>query len=436
MKRFASLRNARLLQLFGLIIAIAGLSGFWLGHDVDQAELTQPQRDLLGIEEDDFHASFVVAGRDVFYDQNGTATPVYGAGGRIVAWNYRGAKSAHGTQTDTILYVSVVNDTATLIAIPRDLFLGSGTRRINSVYFREGPEGLARRVEEILGLPIDYHAIIDLDIFENLVDALGGVEVYVPERMYYRDNAAGLLIDLQEGLQVLDGKQASGFVRYRQFRRGDIQRLDNVKTLAYAMLERIRSLNVRAVALLPELVDTYFADVETNASASLVRQILPHVSSLRIQSATLPTREVTRDDAQGLAVDEDQIEAFLATTFGGKPRAFAGAPEANLLITNRSGIEGLENWYRDRLMGYGVPEDRIQIRTGPIDPSPTRLLATIPHWQDADFYTSLLHTGKQQIDHLSPFDRSQVDLELVLGDDALIGPGVIDMALARSDDIP
>lgn len=436
MKRFASLRNARLLQLLGLVIAITGLAGFWLGHDVDRAQLTQQQRELLGIAEDDFHASFVVAGRDVFYDQNGVATPVYGAGGRIVAWNYRGAKNVHGTQTDTILYVSIVNDSATMIAIPRDLLLDSGTRRINGVYFREGPDGLARRVEDILGLPIDYHAIIDLDIFQNVVNALGGVEVFVPERMYYRDNAANLTIDLHEGLQVLDGEQASDFIRYRQFRRGDIQRLDNVKTLAYAMLERIRSLNVRAVALLPELVDTFFEDVETNASPALVRQILPRIPTFRIQSATLPTREVTRDGASGLVVDEAQIEEFLAATFGGATREFAGAPDANLLITNRSGVEDLEAWYRDRLIGYGVPEDRIQVRTGPLDPSPTRLLATIPHWQDADFYTSLLHTGKQQIEQLSPFERVSVDLELVLGDDALIEPRVIDLALASPDDTP
>lgn len=430
MKRFATLRNARLVQLAGLVLAIAGLAGFWLGLDVQRAQLTQQQRDLLGIDEDDFHASFVVAGRDITYSEEGTSTPVYGAGGEIVAWNYTGATSTQGINTDTILYVSIVNDQVTMIAIPRDLFVGDGTRRINGVFHREGPDGLARRVESILGLPIDYYAIIDLDIFQNMVDALGGVEVYVPERMYYRDNAANLTIDLREGVQVLDGEQASHFIRYRQFQRGDIQRLDNVKSLAYAMLDRVKSLHVRAVTKVPELADTLFEDVLTNASPALVRQILPRVPSLTIQSATLPTVEVERNGAQGLEVDEEQVDAFLATTFGGTPRVFAGAPDANLLITNRSGIEGLEAWYRTRLIGFGVPEDRILVRTGPVDPSPTRLLATIPYWREADYYASLLHTGKQQIEHLSPYQRSRVDLELVLGDDALIGPGVIDMATA------
>ena len=431
MRRFATLRNARALQLLGLLIAVVGLSGFWLRQDVARAQLTQQQRELLGIGDDDFHASFVVAGRDVFYSAQGTSTAVYGRGGEIVAWNYTGIKTAAGTQTDTILYVSVVNDEVTMIAIPRDLFIDGGTRRINGVFFREGADGLARRVESLLGLPIDYYAIIDLDIFQDLVDALDGVEVFVPERMWYRDNAANLTIDLQPGLQVLDGEQASDFIRYRQFSRGDIQRLDNVKSLAYAMLDRVRALNVRAVTKLPELADAFFADVDTNASPSLVRQLLPRLANLTIQSATLPTVEVTRNGAQGLEVDERQVDAFLAATFGGTPRTFAGAPEANLLITNRSGIDGLEDWYRTRLLGYGVPEERILVRSAPVDPTPTRLLATTPHWQDADWYASLLHTGKQQIDRLSPFQRSQVDLELVLGDDAMVGPGVVDLALAE-----
>ena len=140
--------------------------------------------------------------------------------------------------------------------------------------------------------------------------------------------------------------------------------------------------------------------------------------------------EVERNGAQGLEVDSDQVDAFLATTFGGTPRVFAGAPDANLLITNRSGIDGLEEWYRQRLVGFGVPDERIQVRTAPVDPTPTRLLATIPYWQEADYYATLLHAGKQQIERIEPYQRSRVDLELVLGDDALIGPGVVDMATA------
>lgn len=418
MKRSATLRNARLLQLIGILVALVGLVGFWVTHDVERAPLSEQQRELLGIDEDDFHASFVVAGRDVFYEP-GKSTPIYGRGGRIVGWDYHGVKTAYGTQTDTILYLSIINDAITMIALPRDVFVGAGKRKINSIYQTEGAEGLRRQVAELLGVPVDYYAIVNLDIFKHAVDALGGVEVNVPERMYYVDRAGGLHIDLQPGLQVLDGEGAAGFVRYRQFQRGDIDRLDNVKRLAYAVLARLKSLNVRAVARVPELVDTVLADVETNASPALVRRLLPRLNQLVIQeTATLPTVEVARGDTQGLEVDAGQVEAFLAAAFGGESRDFAEAPDATLLITNRSGAAGLAEWYRRRLVALGVPDERILTREASADPSPTRLLATVESWQQADYYTTLLHTGKQQIDRFPVFDRTRVELELVLGEDA------------------
>ena len=200
--------------------------------------------------EDELVASFVVAGRDLLYGE-GTSEPIYGEGGAIVGWTFDGAVTTRGVNTDTILYVNVIGAEVTMIAIPRDLFVGEGTRRINGVLAREGAEGLVRRVETLVGLPIDYYAIIDLEIFQSAVDALGGVEVNVPKRMYFRDVAGGLTIDLQPGPQRLDGQAASEFVRYRQFTRGDIDRLDNVKRLAYAMLARLKELNVRAVSAVP-----------------------------------------------------------------------------------------------------------------------------------------------------------------------------------------
>lgn len=416
MKRFATLRNARLLQLLGLVIAVVGLAGFWLTRDVQKAELTTGQRDLLGVDADDFHASFVVAGRDIFYEQ-GKTRPIYGEGGAIVCWEYYGAKNVYGTNTDTILYLNVINDDITMIMLPRDIFVEDQRWKLNSVYAREGADGLRRQVSSMLGVPVDYYAIINLGIFQQLVDDLGGVEVEVPTRMYHRDCAAGYTIDLQPGLQVLDGDGAAQFVRYRDLLRGDIDRLDNVKRLAYALLGRLQDLNVRAVTRLPELADTVFENVETNASPALVRKLLPRVNRLAIaEMATLPTTEV---GTVGLEPDGEGLEDFLAATFGGRARTFVEAPDATLLITNRSGEAGLEGWYRDRLVGFGVPEERILMREGSLDSAPTRLVATSQHWRDADYYADLLHASKQQVDRL-PIVRAQpVGLELVLGDDAV-----------------
>ncbi len=407
-------------MMLGLLLALAGLAGFWLTRDVHRSPLSKAQRRLLGIKGNTFHVSFVVAGRDILYTK-AKADPIYGKGGKIVGWNYHGQVSTAGVNTDTILYLDITGDNMTMIAIPRDVFLFDLGYRINGLYARDGPDALRRRVSSILGVPVDYYAIIKLDIFQHLVDALGGVNVDVPYAMNYDDNAAGLHIHFQPGPQHMDGQQVAEFVRYRHTPRGDIDRLDNVKRLAYALMTRLKELNVRAVTKVPSLVDTFFSDVQTNATPALVRQLASRVGSLKLkETATLPTTEVqVKGEGTALRVDPQDVNAFLAETFGGTPRTFSKAPDATLLITNHSGKPGLENWFRTRLEALGVPSKDIMVRSeAGVDPTPSRLLATTATWNDADYYTSLLHTGKQQVDHLDRYDGRGVGLELVLGSDA------------------
>ena len=407
--------RAQLLQFLGLVVATVGLAGFWLTRDVPRTELTVFQRELLGVDDEATVVSFVLAGRDRMYyvDQS---FPIYGAGGRIVGWDYRGPRGLDGNLTDTILYVSVVGDVVTLIAIPRDIYLDAWQTRVNSMYFYQGAEGLRRTVEELVGLPVDYYAVINLDLFENVVDALGGVEVNVPYRMLYTDRAAGLRIDLQPGPQLLDGEDAAGFVRFRESPRGDLDRIDNVKSLAFAMLQRVRDLNVRAVTVLPGLLDVVFADVETNASPALARELLPRLGRLELRVATLPTYQ--QEGSSALYVDRREVEAFLATTFGGTGRIWVEAPEATLHVVDRSGGEGVGDAYVARLAAMGVPTERLLLSEASVDPAPSRLVVTTDHWHEAEFYASMLGVGKQQVDRLPSVGGRAVDIQLVLGGDA------------------
>ena len=413
-----SRRNARLLSLAGVLIAMAGLVGYWLSRDVTRAELSEDQRQLLGLAPDDFHVSFVVAGRDITYGNDG-ALPIYRQDGTIIGWRpINGYTSTEGSNTDTILYVDVSGDDITMIAIPRDIHMEDIGYRINAMHHLQGAEGLRRRVEAIVGVPIDYYAVIRLDIFQNLVDALGGVEVDVPYDMRYDDNAGNVHINFKAGPQHMDGKQASLFIRFRQSLRGDIDRIDNVKRLAYAIMQRAKQLNIRLVALIPDLMDTYLKDVETNASPALIRQLATRLPNLELKAtATLPVDEhPTRPGA--LQVNAAAVNEFIAATFGGVARDFTEAPEVNLLITDRSGTPGLGAWYRDTLIDYGLDPDNVGLRTGTtVDPGSTRLFATLAAWQDADYFAELLHADKQQVDRIAAFDGRAVEIELILGSD-------------------
>jgi LCP family protein required for cell wall assembly len=421
MKRYITAENSRWIQLAGLLIAIAGLTGFWLSRDVGKSSLTPEQLALVNPDGEEFHASFVVAGRD--YDISRYASPCEWVDD--VCFREEAGDFRLGNRTDTILYVNLAGNDITIVAIPRDIWLPQWQTRINAMYLYQKAAGLKRSVEEIIGVPIDYYAVVNIDIFEELVDAVGGVDVNIPYDMYYRDSAAGLVIDFDEGPAHLDGADAAKFVRYRNTRRSDYDRMDNVKRLAYALLARVKELNVRAVGAVPALVETLLRDVETNVSPALVRKLLPRLGDLRIvRTATLPTEEILLESGiHVLRYQPERVERFLASTMGGTARTFSEPPAATLLITNRSGQQGLETWYRQRLVTLGIPAERVLTRTASFDPAPSRILTTADNWREADYYAALLRTGKQQIDSLPVVDRLRADMEFVLGHDATIQQG-------------
>jgi LCP family protein required for cell wall assembly len=416
---FMTLGRVRLFQLLGLLLAIIGLIGYWLSGGVQHTTLSEAQKKLLNIDKG-FHASFLIAGKDIHYDQD-KSSPVYDDKGEIIAWNYTGSRSANGTNTDTILYVQLIGNEVTVVAVPRDLYLDGWKTRINGIYGRksQGAQGLKQAMEEVLGLPIDYYAIINTDIFEDFVDALDGVEVNIKEPMHYDDNAGNLHIHFDAGLRRLDGEDAVKFVRYRHTARGDRDRLDNVKSLAYAMLARIKELNVGTALKLPELMSAFFDNVETNIDPQLAQQLMRRVQALTIKQMASLQGEDARVEGIGavVAYDRERVERFLAETFGGTPRDFSEVPQVTFLITNRSTIENLEEQYKARLVAMGIPEDSILTRQATSEPTLTRLLATETSWQDAEYFTSLLQTGRQQIDSLKSFDDQKIDLELILGSD-------------------
>lgn len=420
LQTFSSRTGARIILLTGVLLAVAGIIGFWLTYDVVRAPLTGEQRELLGLKDDEFHASFVVAGRDLFYAE-AEADPIYRQDGTIIGWDYHGYTTSAGTNTDTIIYVDIRGSELRMIAIPRDLYLPDAGYRVNSVYARSGADGLRNRLSSVLGVPIDYHVVIKLDIFENLVDALGGVTIDIPSRMRYVDNAGGLFIDFPAGVNHLDGEDAGKFVRFRNSLRGDYDRLDNVKRLANALVQRLKDLNIRAATRVPELVNTFITDVETNVTPALVSQLLQHLPNLTFTaSATLPAVE-ERIDGVGFVEQYDPrtVHEFIAATLGGTSREFDDGPPVNLLITNRSGIDELEQWFVERLMHYGVDEERLLSRTHNADETSTRIVTTLEYWDDAEYYSSLFDVGRLQADRLGSFNGQATQVELVLGVDAL-----------------
>ncbi len=439
MRRPTLLRSSRWLQILGVLIALAGLVGFWWPREPERLTRTVQQEGLVNPAGETFQASIVIAGRD--FDATSYASGCRWVNGECI--RDRTGTFQPSNRTDTILYVNIVGDNISVVAIPRDLYLSDWRVKINAMLLYRQADGLREAVQDVLGVPVDYYAIVDINIFQSVVDALGGIDVNVPYRMYYRDSAAGLLIDLEEGPQRLNGEQTAGFVRFRNTARGDIDRIDNVKLVVYAMLQRVKELNVRAAGSVPQLLDAYFDQVDTNIDLSLLTRLLPRLTSLQLtEVATLPVTSEYRVENVGVVVgyDPQQVETFLAELHGGTARTFSSVPEVSVMVTNRSGAEGMEEWMKDRLVALGLDEANIMVRSGELDPNPTRILATGASWNDADFLVGLLDAGKQQVDRLPSSDGRQVDLELVLGAEARHTAGwsddIVAAALPEPTNVP
>ncbi|NEW49240.1 LCP family protein [Nocardia cyriacigeorgica] len=144
-------------------------------------------------------------------------------------------------RTDTIILVHVPpSGRTTLVSLPRDSYVsipGYGQDKLNASFAFGGPQLLVQSVEIATGLHIDHYAQIGFAGFAGVVDALGGIDVCVPQPI--DDPLAG--VNLAAGCQTLNGPQALGFVRSRATALADIDRMNNQRLFLSALLEQATS---------------------------------------------------------------------------------------------------------------------------------------------------------------------------------------------------
>ncbi len=181
-----------------------------------------------------------------------------------------GSKELFNGRSDTMLLLRVdpTDESVRLLSIPRDTQVNLptiGTAKINDANVRGGAELAAKTVSGILnGVTIDRYVRVDTAAFRELVDLLGGVEVYVPQAMSYVDKTQKLTINLTAGLQTLNGNQAEQFARFRHDAYGDIGRVQRQQTLLKALLKRVT--NPTVIPRLPGLVSAMQKYIDTNLS--------------------------------------------------------------------------------------------------------------------------------------------------------------------------
>ena len=150
--------------------------------------------------------------------------------------------------TDTIMVASydTKNQNVSIMSIPRDTMINASwdIKKINSVYSRysDGIGALKTQISRLVGFTPDFYVKVELSMFVELVDLVGGVEFYVPQDMNYDDDWQDLHIHLEEGLQVLDGESAMELVRFRRYAEGDIKRVQVQQDFMKALIQECLSL--------------------------------------------------------------------------------------------------------------------------------------------------------------------------------------------------
>lgn len=169
-------------------------------------------------------------------------------------------------RSDTILlcFLDVKNNRVQILSVPRDTYVTiprSGEKtKVNHAYAYGGIPLLDETLEQYLNVSIDYYVSVNFNGFVQLVDALGGIEIDVEKRMFTPEEN----IDIQPGLQTLNGTDALGYVRYRGDKLGDIGRISRQQHFLKELAGKLMS--VSTAWKIPKLADIFMENVETNLS--------------------------------------------------------------------------------------------------------------------------------------------------------------------------
>lgn len=227
-------------------------------------------------------------------------------------------------RSDTLLLLRLdpTDKSANLLSIPRDTEVelpGIGLTKISEANARGGA-GLVENVltSTLKNLPIERHVRISTGAFRELVDLLGGIDLFVPHSMSYIDQAQQLKIDLAQGWQTLNPEQAEQFARFRNDGLGDIGRIQRQQAVIKAIWNRLSSPIV--LARLPKIIRVMQKYVDTNLSFEEILTLANFGTQLdrdNLKMVMLPGRvSAGEGDARSYWIlDEEGRDRILAQYF-------------------------------------------------------------------------------------------------------------------------
>lgn len=174
-------------------------------------------------------------------------------------------------RSDTMLLASINPDTknVTVFSIMRDTYVdipGVGKAKINAAFANGGPELLIDTIQKFLKIPIHYYVATDFEGFSKIIDAIGGIDVNVPEDFVHADD--GIYdINLKKGQQHLNGQQALEYVRFRGTPRADFDRTERQREVVKLIAQKMKTPSMLVKA--PQILKTVEPYTQSNLGDNL-----------------------------------------------------------------------------------------------------------------------------------------------------------------------
>lgn len=226
-----------------------------------------------------------------------------------------------GTRTDTIMVMSVdpVSKTGFILSLPRDTRVQitdrDGYDKINHAHSYGGTELAISTIKGFLNIPIHHYVKVDYRALFKTVDDLGGIEVDVSRDMKYRDTASvpPLDIDLKKGVQILNGEQSMGFLRFRKgYPNQDLGRIQAQQAFMDALIKKVAS--PASIINIPNYLDTMSKYIQTDMTMKDMLIIAKQALSIdinRIEKKTVPGEADMIDGISYYEPDAQQLQEML-----------------------------------------------------------------------------------------------------------------------------
>jgi LCP family protein required for cell wall assembly len=329
-------------------------------------------------------------------------------------------------RSDTMMVLHADGDDSYIVSFPRDLWVdvpGRGGERINAA-FNDGPQTVIDTLQQDFNVPINHYIEVNFKSFEDIVNAVGTVNVWIPQQM--RDQYSGLgPFAYGPGCYPLDGAAALAYVRARHLEyyengrwvdasgRSDIDRIerqqDFIKRLGRIAVTKATDDPMIAPDLADQLIPNLTADQSFDRGAfnELVRSFmgLSEGTDNGPIFETLPWDRATRSGQDVLVTKQPEADAVLAvlrgeapiptttttppaTSDGGGSTAGVRPVDVRVLVRNGSGVDGAAGTTSQELEQRGFVNggvannpggliDRTEIRYAPSDQAEANLLASV-----------------------------------------------------------